>query len=67
MVPSAREPAKTTLWNRNFICAGLANLLFGLSHFSVNTLVATYTAFLGAAPVVMGLLTGHFTRRPLWP
>ena len=58
MNPATRKPETTTLWNRNFICAGLANLLFVLAHFSVNTLIATYTAFLGAAPVIMGLLTG---------
>jgi MFS family permease len=58
MIPTATPPAKATLWNRSFTCAVLANLLFALAHFSVNTLVATYTTFLGAAPVIMGLLTG---------
>lgn len=31
-----------------------------LSHSSVNTLVSTYTAYLGAGPKLMGLLTGLF-------
>ncbi|SHH95138.1 Predicted arabinose efflux permease, MFS family [Sporobacter termitidis DSM 10068] len=54
------KPAKVTIWNRNFICAVLANLFLCVAHFSVNTLVATYATFLGAAPVIMGLLTGMF-------
>ena len=53
-------PAKVTIWNRNFICALAANLCLVIAHFSVNPLVATYATFLGAAPVVMGLLTGMF-------
>ncbi len=58
MVPAANTPAKATIWNRNFICAVLANLLFVLAHYSVNTLVATYTTYLGTTPVIMGLITG---------
>lgn len=54
----AITPTKATIWNKNFICAVLANFLFVLAHFSVNTLVATYTTFLGTTPVIMGLLTG---------
>lgn len=56
----ATNNAKVTIWNRNFICVILANLLLVIGHFSVNTLVATYATFLGAAPVIMGLLTGMF-------
>jgi MFS family permease len=58
LIPS--PPAKATVWNRNFICAITANLLFVMAHWSVNTLVATYATYMGAAPVVMGLLTGMF-------
>lgn len=58
MISASTIPAKTTLWNRNFICTVLVNFLFVLAHFSVNTLVATYTTFLGATPVIMGVLTG---------
>ena len=53
-------PEVKTIWNKNFICAVLANLLLCLGHFSVNTHVATYATFLGAAPVIMGLVTGMF-------
>lgn len=60
MDPASLNPAKVTIWNRNFICVVLANLLLCIAHFSVNTLVATYATFLGAAPVIMGLLTGMF-------
>jgi MFS family permease len=60
MNPAQSLPAKTTIWNRNFICVLAANLLHVFAHFSVNTLVATYATHLGAAPVVMGLLTGMF-------
>jgi MFS family permease len=59
-ISTALQPAKVTIWNRNFICVVIANLLLCVGHFSVNTLVATYTTYLGAAPVIMGLLTGMF-------
>jgi len=48
------------IWSRNFTCAMLANFFLSVSHFSVNTLVATYTKHLGADPVLMGFLTGMF-------
>ena len=38
----------------------LANFLLAVSHNSVNTLVSTYATYLGAAPKLMGLLTGMF-------
>jgi MFS family permease len=38
----------------------IASLLHVFGHFSVNTLVATYVTYLGAAPVVMVFLTGMF-------
>lgn len=57
---SASQSAKVTIWNRNFTCVVIANLLLCLGHFSVNTLVATYATYLGATPVIMGLLTGMF-------
>ena len=60
MNPASNKPITATIWNRNFICVIVANLLLCIGHFSVNTLVATYATFLGAAPVVMGLLTGMF-------
>ncbi|MDR3277272.1 MAG: MFS transporter, partial [Oscillospiraceae bacterium] len=52
---------KTTIWNRNFICVVLANMMLCLAHFAVNPLVASYaTDILGQGPRVMGLLTGMF-------
>ncbi len=53
-------PEEKTIWNRNFIGSVITNLFLCLGHFSVNTHVATYATFLGAVPVVMGLLTGMF-------
>ncbi len=53
-------PEVKTIWNKNFICVLIANLMLTLGHFSVNTHVATYATFMGAVPVVMGLLTGMF-------
>jgi MFS family permease len=60
MNPASQITAKETIWTRNFICVALANLLLCIGHFSVNPLVATYATYLGATPVVMGLLTGMF-------
>lgn len=60
MDPASIKPAKETIWRRNFVCVMIANLLLCVGHFSVNTLVATYTTYLGAAPLIMGLLTGMF-------
>ncbi len=60
MNPALLKPVSVTIWNRNFICLLAANLLLNIGHLSVNTLVATYATFLGAAPVIMGLLTGMF-------
>ena len=54
-----RMSPRSTIWTRNFTCAMLANFL-SMSHFSVNTLVATYTKHLGADTVLMGFLTGMF-------
>lgn len=51
---------KTTIWTRNFICVLITNCMLVLSHTSVNTLVSTYTTYLGAGPRLMGLLTGLF-------
>lgn len=60
MNPASHKTVAATIWNRDFICVIAANLLLCIGHFSVNTLVATYATFLGAAPVIMGLLTGLF-------
>ena len=49
-----------SIWTRNYICILLANFLMQISNFSTNTLVSTYASFLGAAPTLMGLMTGMF-------
>ena len=54
------ETKKSTIWTRNFICMMAANFLMLMSNFSTTTLVSTYATFLGAAPMLMGLLTGMF-------
>ncbi|MBR5382060.1 MAG: MFS transporter [Oscillospiraceae bacterium] len=51
---------KDTIWTRNFLCIMLANLCLSLAHTSVNTLVSSYAETLGAAPVLIGMLTGIF-------
>lgn len=48
------------IWNKNFVCVVLTNLMLCMGHFAVNPLVASYTTHLGATPHVMGLLTGMF-------
>jgi MFS family permease len=60
MNPASINPPRVTIWTRNFICVVIANLLLCVAHNSVNTLVASYVTFLGAVPVIMGLLTGMF-------
>lgn len=60
MEPTLASNAKITIWNRNFICVILANAFLSLSHSAVNTLVSTYSTYLGAGAVLTGLLTGMF-------
>ena len=51
---------KVSIWNKNFICVLLANAGLAMSHNAVNPLVSSYATLLGAAPTVMGVLTGMF-------
>ena len=51
---------KQTIWTRNFICMMLANFTLQVSNFATSTQVSTYATFLGAAPTLMGFLTGMF-------
>ncbi len=51
---------KQTIWTRNYICMLAATFLMQCSNFSSNTLAAPYATFLGAAPTLMGFLTGMF-------
>ena len=54
------EVKKVSIWNKNFICVLLANAGLAMSHNVVNPLVSSYATLLGAAPTVMGVLTGMF-------
>jgi len=50
----------TTIWNKNFICVLLANLMLCTAHATVNPLVATYTKYLNTSAQLTGLLAGMF-------
>jgi len=52
------EPTK--IWNKNFICLIVANIMFCIGHASVNPLVATFTKYLNTSAELTGLLTGMF-------
>jgi MFS family permease len=51
---------KRTVWNRDFICAALANMLLCLGHFATHPFIASYSKFLGAGVALTGFLTGMF-------
>ena len=58
------------IWNIAFTCIFITNVLLGLSQFVVNPLVATYTDYLGASEVMVGLIAGlyfgvAFAARPI--
>ena len=56
----AKRIEPTTIWNKNYICVWLANLMLFISHFSIHPLIATYTEYLGANPTMIGVLAGMF-------
>lgn len=60
MKEQVTESKKVSIWSRNFICIMIANCLLQMSHSATNSLISTYATFLGAAPKLMGLLTGMF-------
>jgi MFS family permease len=60
MEPTPASIKEVTIWNRNFVCVFLCNAMLSLAHSSINTLVSTYAAYLGAGAILMGLLTGLF-------
>ncbi len=47
-----------SIWSRNFICILLTSLILGISHYSVNPLIALYAIHLGASALVTGILAG---------
>jgi len=53
------EPAKSTIWNRNFICIFVAQAFLSLASQTTGILIARYaTDVLGVSIVVMGSLVG---------
>jgi len=61
MTAETNKPCNpASIWNKNFVCVMLANLLMCLGHSTVNPLVATYTKHLNAGPELTGFLTGMF-------
>jgi MFS family permease len=56
-----RAPQKAaTIWNKNFICVVISNLMLCFAHFSINPLVASYMKYLGAGAQLTGFLAGMF-------
>ncbi|MDR2421092.1 MAG: MFS transporter [Oscillospiraceae bacterium] len=51
---------KKTVWNKDFICAALANMLLCLGHFATHPFIASYSKLLGAGVGLTGFLTGMF-------
>ena len=51
---------KTTMWNKDFMCAVVAHFLLCVAHFSSSPLIVTYVEHLGAGVRLAGLLTGLF-------
>lgn len=61
---------RTTIWNRGYTCAFLANLLLCFSQNTVNPLISTYATWLGAGAVLVGTISGlyfgvAFAARPI--
>ncbi|MBN2062302.1 MAG: MFS transporter [Deltaproteobacteria bacterium] len=55
-----KAAAPVTIWNRNFICILLISFMLGISHFSINPLIASYAIHLGASAYLTGLILGIF-------
>lgn len=51
---------RQTIWTKGYTCAFLANVLLCFSQHSVNTLISTYAAFLGAGAVLVGTVSGLY-------
>lgn len=48
------------IWNRGFISIFISNMLMFMGQQMINTLVAKYANYLGAAPTVVGFVTSSF-------
>ena len=49
---------KVSVWNKNFTCVILANLILCISFGAVQPQIASYSIFLSAGPLAMGFLAG---------
>jgi MFS family permease len=59
--PDERTPQKNTvIWNPVYRCVFTANALLFLGIQMVNTLIAKYADYLGAAPVTVGIVSSLF-------
>ena len=56
----AMEKPTETIWNRNYICVFIANSLLSFSAQCVSPLISSYSYYLGAGPVIAGILTGIY-------
>ncbi len=54
------ENGYTTMWNRGYICAFIANALLCFSQNILNTLISEYSGILGAGTVLAGMITGLY-------
>ena len=48
------------MWNKNFICIMVINMLQSFGHFTANPHVASYTKYLGTSDQMTGFLAGMF-------
>lgn len=55
------ETEKSTIWTKPFISLLLINLIASMGQSMSNSLIPKYADFLGAAPVVVGFVTGSFS------
>ena len=54
------EKVPDKIWNASFISVFIANMLMFMGQQMMNTLVAKYANHLGAAPIIVGLVTSAF-------
>ena len=54
------EKIPDKIWNASFISVFIANMLMFMGQQMMNTLVAKYANHLGAAPIIVGLVTSAF-------
>lgn len=57
---SAKNEVPEKIWNPSFISVFIANMLMFMGQQMMNTLVAKYAKSLGAAPVIVGMVTSSF-------